>query len=274
MNGATAAADGTPDPGAGTRVPGGGARVPGGGVRIPGGGPHGPGGGGASNSPDGGGAALGPASAGTCRAAATGRGSRLPAPDAASPPPAPDTGSALPVSIDAARLRLARAQNGLLAALVAGGPVPPGFDPERIRVQSRALAGKRGEVTAKVAPELPVILGKRFRPSFLAYALAHPNPGRARADAMAFAQHLLAPDDGTDRGRSGALTPGPYDALTAGQRDGLERWVRERSAPSGNSRAGPLPRTRPDGREGRSRPRRLNRLVRAVCSRLTIRGER
>lgn len=267
MNGATAAADGTPDPGAGTRVPGGG-------VRVPGGGPHGPGGGGASGSPAGGGVALGPASAGTSRATATGRGTRLPAPAAASPPPAPDTGSAPPVSIDAARLRLARAQNGLLAALVAGGPVPPGFDPERIRMQSRALAGKRGEVTAKVAPELTVILGKRFRPSFLSYALAHPHPGRARADAMAFAQHLLAPDDGTDRGRYATLTPGPYDALTAGQRDGLERWVRERSAPPGNSRAGPLPRTRPEGREGRSRPRRLNRLVRAVCSRLTTRGER
>jgi hypothetical protein len=139
---------------------------------------------------------------------------------------------------DAARQRLALAQTALLSSLVAGTPVPQGFDPARVRVQSRALAAKRADVTVKVAPELPQILGERYRPAFLAYALANPLPGGARLDAMAFAQGLLVGGE-----------------LTEPQRDDLVRWVRERSGP---------------GPRGTGR---LRRLARAARARLASRGE-
>ncbi|MYT09096.1 MULTISPECIES: DUF692 domain-containing protein, partial [Streptomyces] len=78
------------------------------------------------------------------------------------------------VSTESARQRVALAQTALLSALVAGTPVPEGFDRVRLGVQARALAGKRADVVAKVAPELPVILGAGYRPAFLAYAQGAP----------------------------------------------------------------------------------------------------
>ncbi|MYX99021.1 DUF692 family protein, partial [Streptomyces sp. SID486] len=57
------------------------------------------------------------------------------------------------------RERLGVAQAAVLSSLVAGTPVPEGFDRVRMGVQARALAAKRAGVVAKVAPELPVILG-------------------------------------------------------------------------------------------------------------------
>jgi len=89
------------------------------------------------------------------------------------------------------RQRLALAQAALLSALVAGTPVPEGFDGTRLSVQSRALAGKRADVVAKVAPELPEILAGAYRKSFVAYAHGHPMTGGYRRDALDFAEHLL-----------------------------------------------------------------------------------
>jgi uncharacterized protein (UPF0276 family) len=89
------------------------------------------------------------------------------------------------------RQRLALAQTALLSALVAGTPAPEGFDRARLGVQSRALAAKRAGVVAKVAPELPEILGDLYRPAFLAYAHTHPMTAGYRHDALAFAAHLL-----------------------------------------------------------------------------------
>ncbi|MFB7917400.1 DUF692 family multinuclear iron-containing protein [Streptomyces sp. NPDC056061] len=90
------------------------------------------------------------------------------------------------------RDRVATAQTALLSALVAGAPAPPGFDERRLGVQSRALAVKRAGVVAKVAPELPEILGAAaFRESFLAHAAARPMSGGYRRDALDFAEALL-----------------------------------------------------------------------------------
>ncbi|MFH9013447.1 DUF692 domain-containing protein [Streptomyces sp. NPDC017943] len=103
---------------------------------------------------------------------------------------------------DEARERLGLAQAALLSALVAGTPVPEGFDRVRIGVQARALAAKRADVVAKVAPELPEILGPRYRPAFLGYAQARPMTGGYRRDALSFAAHLLSaglPEDGAAR---------------------------------------------------------------------------
>ncbi|WP_151480261.1 DUF692 domain-containing protein [Streptomyces albicerus] len=92
---------------------------------------------------------------------------------------------------DPARQRLALAQAALLSALVAGTPVPEGFDRTRLAVQARALAGKRADVVAKVAPELPEILAGAYRKAYLAYAHGHPMTDGYRRDALDFAEHLL-----------------------------------------------------------------------------------
>lgn len=123
-----------------------------------------------------------------------------------------------PESTDPARQRLALAQAALLSALVAGTPAPEGFDSRRLGVQSRALGAKRAEVVAKVAPELPRILGDGYRAAFLAYAKSRPMRGGYRRDALDFAEHLLIGDLPEDpaarreltqwwRDRSGARPP-------------------------------------------------------------------
>ncbi|PSM37523.1 endonuclease [Streptomyces dioscori] len=120
----------------------------------------------------------------------------------AAPPKAAGGGPAAAVASEAhepedravtgpARQRLALAQAALLSALVAGTPVPEGFDRTRLAVQARALAGKRADVVAKVAPELPEILAEAYRKAFLAYAHGHPMTDGYRRDALDFAEHLL-----------------------------------------------------------------------------------
>ncbi|WP_141207412.1 DUF692 domain-containing protein [Streptomyces griseorubiginosus] len=121
---------------------------------------------------------------------------------------------------EAARQRLALAQTALLSALVAGTPAPEGFDRVRLGVQARALAGKRADVVAKVAPELPLILGAGYRPAFLAYAHGAPMTDGYRRDALAFAEHLLC---------GGTLT----EARTRRQ---VREWWLERSGPAPRSR--------------------------------------
>ncbi|MEU3973222.1 DUF692 domain-containing protein [Streptomyces bacillaris] len=125
--------------------------------------------------------------------------------------------AALPVRTPrpGARDRTAVAQTALLSALVAGTPAPEGFDHRRLRVQSRALAAKRADVVAKVAPELPEILGDGYRPAFLSYARSRPMNGGYRRDAMEFVERILV---------SGGL-PDPV-----AQRR-LTHWWEDRSGP-------------------------------------------
>ncbi|MFF0478147.1 DUF692 domain-containing protein [Streptomyces sp. NPDC004284] len=139
-----------------------------------------------------------------------------------------------PVARDAARQRLAVTQASLLSALVAGTPVPEGFDTRRIGIQSRALAAKRAGVVAKVAPELPEILGKDFRAAFLAYAKSRPMSGGYRRDALDFVEQLLIagrPEDPAARrrltewwqDRSGSRPPGRATRLVRAARHALVR---------------------------------------------------
>ncbi|MFF8277194.1 DUF692 family multinuclear iron-containing protein [Streptomyces lateritius] len=107
---------------------------------------------------------------------------------------------------DRARARVALGQAALLSALVAGTPAPEGFDTRRLGVQSRALAAKRAEVVAKVAPELPEILGDGYRPAFLAYAKSRPMSGGYRRDALDFVEHLLVAGRPEDPGARRRLT--------------------------------------------------------------------
>lgn len=92
------------------------------------------------------------------------------------------------------RARLAAAQSDLLHALLANGPAPAGFDPDRLRAQTLALRAKRRRVTAALRPDLPEALGERFRELFAAYAAEHPRREGvgARMDANAFADWLAA----------------------------------------------------------------------------------
>ncbi|MFG2474591.1 DUF692 domain-containing protein [Streptomyces fagopyri] len=139
-------------------------------------------------------------------------------PDLTSTPPAtpaPDPGPGLAP----ARQRLALTQAALLSALVAGTPVPEGFDRVRAGVQARALAAKRADVVAKVAAELPELLGAGYRAAFLGYARGRPMTGGYRRDALDFAEHLL-------------LAGHPRDART---RRLLRDWWLERSGPAPRS---------------------------------------
>ncbi|MFE0652679.1 DUF692 family multinuclear iron-containing protein [Streptomyces sp. NPDC059534] len=147
--------------------------------------------------------------------------------------PTPTTAPA-PAPSDGARQRVGVAQASLLSALVAGTPVPEGFDSRRIGVQSRALAAKRAGVVAKVAPELPEILGGGFRPAFLAYARSRPMTGGYRRDALDFAEHLLLADRPEDpearrrltewwQDRSGSRPPGRATRLVRAARHALVR---------------------------------------------------
>ncbi|MFI1504022.1 DUF692 domain-containing protein [Streptomyces sp. NPDC020597] len=117
---------------------------------------------------------------------------------------------------EATRQRLGLAQTALLSALVAGTPVPEGFDRVRLGVQARALAAKRADVVAKVAPELPLILGSGYRAAFVAYAQGHPMHAGYRQDALDFAARLL------EEGR-------PADGRA---RRELRRWWLDRSGPA------------------------------------------
>jgi hypothetical protein len=90
------------------------------------------------------------------------------------------------------RERLAAAQGELLRALLADGPVPSGFDPERLRVEANALLSKRRRVVAMLETEACSELEDRFVPLFNEYAHAHPREigTRARQDAQAFVEWL------------------------------------------------------------------------------------
>ena len=148
----------------------------------------------------------------TVEKAAPGPGTRAPLATAASGRPGADT--------EADRQRLGLAQAALLSCLVAGTPVPEGFDRVRLGVQARALAAKRAGVVAKVAPELPGILGEGYQSAFLGYAQRHPMAGGYRRDALDFAEHLL-------------LTGRPEDNEA---RRRLRAWWLERSGPTPPSR--------------------------------------
>ncbi|MFZ4296447.1 DUF692 family multinuclear iron-containing protein [Streptomyces cinereoruber] len=169
-------------------------------------------------------------------------GGPMPGAVADAPPAVPEAVAPVPVrggagagsGDEGARQRLGLAQASLLSALVAGTPVPEGFDSRRIGVQSRALAAKRAGVVAKVAPELPGILGREFRPAFLAYARTRPMSGGYRRDALDFAEHLLLagrPEDPAAhrlltrwwQDRSGSRPPGPAARLLRAARHALVR---------------------------------------------------
>lgn len=151
---------------------------------------------------------------------------RVPVP---APAQVPVDGPARPDSgLDKARTRVAIGQAALLSALVAGTPVPEGFDRQRVRVQSRALAAKRAGVVARLAPELREILGggEPYREAFLGYARHRPLTAGYRRDALDFAEHLLIRDLPADPAARRRLTLWWQDRAGSRPAPRVVRWAR------------------------------------------------
>ncbi|WP_327279171.1 DUF692 domain-containing protein [Streptomyces sp. NBC_01205] len=156
-----------------------------------------------------------------------------PAPEAPHPPRTPRTPGApeargAGAGLERARVRVALEQAALLSALVAGTPVPEGFDRQRVGVQTRALAAKRAGVVAKLAPELPGILGGAdpYREAFLDYARNRPMTAGYRRDALDFAEHLLIRDLPADPAAWRRLTTWWQDRAGARPPRRIVRWAR------------------------------------------------
>ena len=86
---------------------------------------------------------------------------------------------------------LAERQAALVAALVAGAPDPPGFDPVRLAATRRALLCKRAGEAAKHWPVLAAALGHRWAATFAAHHAGR-EPGGALGDGWDLA-HALRP---------------------------------------------------------------------------------
>ncbi|ARE73984.1 endonuclease [Streptomyces sp. Sge12] len=171
----------------------------------------------------------GPPAPGRPAVAGSGPAAAEPRPDA-EPDPAAERDAAdepLPVE-ESARTRVALGQAALLSALVAGTPVPEGFDRRRIRVQARALAAKRADVVARLAPELPEILGgpDPYREAFLSYAKGRPMTAGYRRDALDFAEDLLIRDLPADPVARRRLTAWWRDRTGARPPRRIVRWAR------------------------------------------------
>lgn len=76
--------------------------------------------------------------------------------------------------------RLAEAQAALVAALVADGPVPPGFDDGQVAATRRALLRKRAGEAATHWPLLAAGLGERWLPTFAEHRGGHEPVGALR----------------------------------------------------------------------------------------------
>jgi hypothetical protein len=84
---------------------------------------------------------------------------------------------------------LAARQAALVAALVAAGDVPDGFDPALVRATRTALLRKRAGEVAAAWPVLAAAFGPRWTVEFGTWAAGRP-PGGAFRDGMEFARWL------------------------------------------------------------------------------------
>ncbi|MEU4792813.1 hypothetical protein ACFWRG_27155 [Micromonospora tulbaghiae] len=75
---------------------------------------------------------------------------------------------------------LAARQAELVAALVAGGPLPPGFAPAPVEAARRALLRKRAGDVARHWPLLAAGLGSAWRATFTTWADGRPTNGSLR----------------------------------------------------------------------------------------------
>jgi hypothetical protein len=95
---------------------------------------------------------------------------------------------------DQDREALARAQAALVASLTGREELPPGFEPERVRAATEALAHKREHSVVATWPELARALGPELHSLFERYASEEllPQEGGPLADGWRFARWLEA----------------------------------------------------------------------------------
>ncbi|MCE5290737.1 MAG: hypothetical protein LLG14_16060 [Nocardiaceae bacterium] len=110
------------------------------------------------------------------------------------------------------RDELAKQQEALVAALVAGGPPPAGFDVPALEATVEALLNKRAGEVAHRAPDLKYELGADFAPRFREWASSRPKTTTA-ADTVSFRDHLIS---------EGIITP------PAKPRPSLRRLLRQK----------------------------------------------
>jgi membrane-associated phospholipid phosphatase len=84
---------------------------------------------------------------------------------------------------------LADRQAIVVAALVAGGDVPDGFDPALVRATRTALLRKRAGEVATAWPMLAASFGPQWTAEFGTWAAGRP-PAGSRQDGLAFARSL------------------------------------------------------------------------------------
>ena len=99
-------------------------------------------------------------------------------------------------------MTLARRQAEVVRCLVAGGPVPAGFDPGRLEATRKALLRKRAREVGRAWPRLAASYGENWQETFTAwadgkpplgsqldgydFALEHPPTGAAAVELMIF----------------------------------------------------------------------------------------
>ncbi len=108
---------------------------------------------------------------------------------------------------DSARQRLAFQQAEVVCALVAQGPIPPGFHAERFRAFARSLVNKRRQALARAWPNIARILAKGYAERFTVYAESHalPEGGSTLADGREFLRWLEAQGQHGDAARVEAM---------------------------------------------------------------------
>jgi hypothetical protein len=91
--------------------------------------------------------------------------------------------------VDAARARLGDQLAGLTEALVAGAPVPDGFDERLFSIAKSSLLNKRASEVAHTWPRLAAALGPQWRATFRAWAAERP-PRGSLCDGFDLARYL------------------------------------------------------------------------------------
>ncbi|WP_338892745.1 hypothetical protein [Rhodococcus sovatensis] len=84
-------------------------------------------------------------------------------------------------------------QSELVRALVAGGPLPIGFDSDALSVASTALVRKRAGAVARHLPIEASMLGDRFGSLFVTWERSHPRSNSAQ-EAREFLDYLYSID--------------------------------------------------------------------------------
>ncbi|MBI1831525.1 MAG: hypothetical protein HYR84_08760 [Planctomycetes bacterium] len=114
------------------------------------------------------------------------------------------------------RERAAQAQADLIRALVAGGPIPAGFDETRVRTAARSLVNKRRHALTRIWPRLAAIVGESYVDSFTIYATSNPLPDCANtgADGREFLRWLESRQALSDAARIEALAFDAHFTIT------------------------------------------------------------